>query len=534
MEKRTAALFCLMISFLAVLLGRLSIITTHAEYTEASKNNGEYRLTLARTRGKIYDRNGTALAGGATCCKALIVPSSYVSAELMKSLSRENYQSILDNLNGSHPFLAVVPDGGCECEGVTVYRVPQRYNDHSLAVHLVGWYDGNQGKSGIERAYDSWLSDAQGELSVTCRVSASGKSLAGSSRVITDTTGHSNQGVMLTIDANIQNIVEMSAAGHIERGAVVVVDAATGEILAMASFPGYNRNDIASYLNDERSPLINRAVAQYNAGSVFKPVVAAAALENGFDPEELYECTGKEEIGNITMGCIRHTAHGSETLRDAISKSCNTYFINMARKTGGSAIVEMAKSLGFSQATKLGDRYRSSGGHLPDEELLKNPAELANLSFGQGSLTVTPVQVAGMTAAIARGGNYIEPYVVLGLTDENKKIITQPYSPERHQAMSRETASVLGACMRVAVLEGTAKGGASDKVTSAAKTGTAETGIIRNGRNVNQAWYAGFFPYENPRYVCVVLCEDGSSGGASAGPVFREIAEKLIRIGNQK
>ena len=100
--------------------------------------------------------------------------------------------------------------------------------------------------------------------------------------------------------------------------------------------------------------------------------------------------------------------------------------------------------------------------------------------------------------------------------------------------MSRETASVLGACMRVAVLEGTAKGGASDKVTSAAKTGTAETGIIRNGRNVNQAWYAGFFPYENPRYVCVVLCEDGSSGGASAGPVFREIAEKLIRIGNQK
>ena len=81
--------------------------------------------------------------------------------------------------------------------------------------------------------------------------------------------------------------------------------------------------------------------------------------------------------------------------------------------------------------------------------------------------------------------------------------------------------------MRTAVLEGTAKAGASDKITSAAKTGTAETGIIKNGRRINQAWYAGFFPYESPRYVCVVLAENGTSGGGSAGPVFKEIAERM-------
>ena len=81
--------------------------------------------------------------------------------------------------------------------------------------------------------------------------------------------------------------------------------------------------------------------------------------------------------------------------------------------------------------------------------------------------------------------------------------------------------------MRTAVLEGTAKAGASDKITSAAKTGTAETGIIKNGRKVNQAWYAGFFPYESPKYACVVLAEDGASGGGSAGPAFKEIAERM-------
>ena len=84
--------------------------------------------------------------------------------------------------------------------------------------------------------------------------------------------------------------------------------------------------------------------------------------------------------------------------------------------------------------------------------------------------------------------------------------------------------------MHTAVLEGTAKAGASDKITSAAKTGTAETGIIINGKKVNQAWYAGFFPYESPKYVCVVLAENGTSGGSSAGPVFRDIAERMSTL----
>ncbi len=530
MEKRIAGLFCFMLFICAVLIGRIVIIDTHDDYISAAENHSTYSLTLAKTRGKIYDRDGVALAGGASCLKALIIPSSKVSAELMGKLQPEKYKSIENKMREVYPFVTDVEDGSCECDGVTVYRVPQRYSDHSLAVHLVGWCGKNGGESGIERAYDDWLSDAEGELSVTCRVSASGRSLDGADREITDTTRNSNRGVMLTIDSNIQNIAETAAAKHIECGAVVITDIQSGEILALASFPSYNRNDIASVLNDNHSPLVNRAVAAYNAGSVFKPVVAAAALENGFDPDDEYECAGTVQIGDTTMGCIKHTPHGTVNLEKAISHSCNTYFINLSKQTGGSAILKMAEKLGFGSPTKLGSHYSASKGTLPESGILSRPAELANFSFGQGSLTVTPIQVAGMITAIARGGEYIEPFVVMGLTDEQMNIISQPFAPEKHRAMSKSTAEIIGECMRTAVLEGTAKAGASDRITSAAKTGTAETGIIKNGRKINQAWYAGFFPYEAPQYACVVLAEDGTSGGGSAGPVFKEIAERISML----
>ena len=527
MEKRIAGLFCFMLIICAILIGKIAVIDTHEDYVSAARNHSTYKLTLAKTRGKIYDRNKNALAGDASCLKALIIPSSKVSAELLGRIPIEKYNSLEDQLKGSYPFLTDVSDGSCECDGVTVYRVPKRYPGHSLAVHLVGICGKNGGESGIERAYDNWLASAEGELSVTCRVSASGRSLDGADREITDTTRNSCRGVMLTIDSNIQNIAETAAAKYMERGAVVVTDIETGEILAMASLPSYNQNDIAAVLNDKRSPLVNRAISTYNAGSVFKPVIAAAALENGLDPNEEYECSGFVRISDNIMGCIKHTQHGTVNLEKAISHSCNTYFINLSRRIGGDAIIEMAQKLGFGSETKLGQHYSSAAGILPDTSILTRPAELANLSFGQGRLMVTPIQIAGMTSAIARGGEYIEPYVVMGLTDEHMNIISQPYSPERHMAMSRTTARTLCSCMRTAVLDGTAKAGASDKISSAAKTGTAETGIIKNGKKINQAWYAGFFPYENPKYACVVLVENGTSGGVAAGPIFKEIAERI-------
>lgn len=485
---------------------------------------------MTKTRGLIYDRNGEPLVGGTYGYKAVVIPSAETSATLFQHLSSEQFEAVSAALKGRFPFAVDVPDGTCESDGITVYRVPQRYATVNPAVHLVGYCGSNGGESGIERAYNDILGDAAGEMTVTCRVDAAGRSLAGARQEVTDTTADSTYGVMLTIDRAIQNIAEDAAKKHLQRGAVVLLDAASSEILAMVSLPDYDRNHIAAVLNDDDAPLVNRAISAYNAGSVFKPVVAAAALEHGFDPGEIYECAGAVTIGRHTMGCINHTAHGEVALREAIQHSCNTYFIHTAQQTGGEAILQMAQRLGFGESTSLAEHYSAAAGTLPTPESLHLPAELANFSFGQGKLTVTPVQVAGMFAAIARGGTYLEPHVVKGLTDDGKQVTTPLPQPTPRRAMSEDTAAILGECLRAAVLEGTAKAGASDQVTSAAKTGTAETGIVRNGRAINQAWYAGYFPYETPRYVCVVLAEGGTSGGSSAGPVFKEIAERVSLI----
>lgn len=531
MDKRILALFSVFVLLCGIVMERILTIDAHMDYTQAARNHSSYTLTLARTRGKIYDRNGNPLVGGTSVYKAVVIPSAETSAALSRCLAPEEFTAVSDSLKGTFPFALDVPDGSCESEGITVYRVPQRYTGSRTAVHLVGYCGQNGGESGIEAAYDDILANAAGELTVTCRVNAAGKSLAGARQQTEDTTFLSDRGVMLTIDFFVQNIAESAAAAHLERGAVVILDAETSEVRAMVSLPTYDREAIADVLHDERAPLVNRAIAAYNAGSVFKPVIAAAALEHGLNPEEPYECEGAVSVGSLTMGCIHHTPHGTVTLREAIALSCNTYFIHTAQETGAQPLLEMAQALGFGQFTPLSTRYTDAGGSLPSSDELTRPAALANFSFGQGSLTVTPVQVAGMMAAIARGGIYIPPTVVRGLTDEQRQLVTPEPSPPSCRVMRQSTAAYLGECLRASVTDGTAKAGATQTVTSAAKTGTAETGILRGGRAINQAWYAGYFPYEAPRYICVVLAEGGASGGGSAGPVFKEIAERITRAG---
>lgn len=530
MGKRVIELFCGFLILSTIVIGRIVYLDCEDEYVAAAETHGTYSLTLAETRGKIYDRNGAALAGGSYCYKAVVIPSAKSSAQLFAKLSAEELSDVKDKLKGSFPFVMNVNDGSGESDNLKIYRVPKRYFSNGLAVHLIGYCGQNGGESGIERAYDQWLSNASGSLEVTCRVNASGRNLDGVEQVVSDTTDNSNRGVMLTIDSRFQNAVETAASKYIKRGAVVVMSVENSEILAMQSLPEYNPNDIAAVLNDSSSPLVNRAVSAYNAGSVFKPVIAAAALEAGVSDYDVYECTGNVQIGKNNMGCINHTSHGKVDMHSAIAHSCNTYFINQASNIGAEKVLSMAQKLGFGKAQKLGENYQTFSSRLPTLDELKNPAALANFSFGQGTLTVTPIQIAAMFAAIARGGKYIEPSAVIGLTDENKQIISEPMNKNIRRAMSEKTAQTLGECLNAAVLEGTAKAGASNRVSSAAKTGTAQTGIIRNGRAINQAWYAGYYPYENPKYVCVVLAEDGESGGSSAGPVFKEIAERTYML----
>ena len=154
-------------------------------------------------------------------------------------------------------------------------------------------------------------------------------------------------------------------------------------------------------------------------------------------------------------------------------------------------------------------------------------AATANLSFGQGELTATPVQICTMMSVIANGGHSIEPYLVEGEVDENGNAVRNGGYSERKQIISSATADILKRMLVTVVKEGSGVRADSEIVCCAGKTATAQTGRIMNGEEIYNAWFAGFFPSDNPKYAVVVLRENGGEGAVSCAPVFREIAEGI-------
>lgn len=212
-------------------------------------------------------------------------------------------------------------------------------------------------------------------------------------------------------------------------------------------------------------------------------------------------------------------------MKEAIAQSCNAYFIHLMQSVPASAFLDMAEKLGFGRSTVLAPDYASAPGTLPDSEELQNARALANFSFGQGSLTATPLQIAGLINAVASGGRYSEPYLVEALVDSSGNLTYQRESQEGTQAFSDETARLLQEFMEASVDHGTGEKGEPRIGGAGAKTGTAQTGVFRDGEEIEQSWYAGFYPYGDPKYVIVVFGEDGEGGGSTCAPVFRELAD---------
>lgn len=525
-DRRVAVLFSIFLLMAGGLMVRLLLIATRYDYVSAAGEQRTYKLEVCTTRGTIYDCMLRPLAGERREYRACVAPSDSARQRLRMTMNDEGYFSIEKALAKSTPFVMTVENGSMDGGGVTVLPAKKRYSTATLAPHIVGYLDSEgRGVSGVERAYNEYLEENSGEMTAIYTVTARGGTVGDDEPVVIDTTDQSAAGVVLTIDADVQRIAETAAKKYLTRGAIVVMELPTGKIRASVSLPDFSPDDIAAALEGEHSPLVNRAISAYDIGSVFKLTVAAAALENGVLPERKYCCEGCVEIGTNVFNCSNRSGHGEIDMREALAKSCNTYFIDLAADIGYEKILAMAKKLGFGDSIELMNDLYAEAGCLPSESVLQRPAGLANFAFGQGELLSTPVQAARLIAVIANGGFDVEPTLYEGLVDTDKQYIERNESTRGERLLSERTAEILREAMCEAVLSGTAKKGASPYVTSAAKTGTAQTGIKEDGRSILEAWYAGFFPAERPQYVCVVLAENGDSGGATAGPVFKEIIE---------
>ena len=335
-------------------------------------------------------------------------------------------------------------------------------------------------------------------------------------------------GVRLTISRPVQRAVEAVAAETITTGCILVLDTATAQVRASVSLPGYDPEDVSASLDDPGSPLLDRTLAAYAVGSVFKPVLAAAAMEAGLD-DLTVDCPGYTIVDGQVFRCASGTAHGTVDLAAALEKSCNGYFIRLGQALGPDAVLEAAQSLGFGQSVSVAGSLRGAAGVLPERSALDSPGQLANFSFGQGQLLATPLQVAAMMNAVADGGVYRTPTFVLGTVDESTGQLVEA-APEgtSRRVFSEQTARRLWELLAGVVTEGTGHEGAPVHGSAAGKTGTAQTGqFTADGQEKMNLWFAGFCPADDPKYTVVVLQDGQTDPACSSAAIFGQVCEAL-------
>lgn len=529
MLKRAVCIFICFCLLFAGIGTRVGLITTGVS-SPAGISSGGYRLDIGEVRGTVFDCNMLPLVNSEFDCYAAAKPTNDAIAAMKKAAEPQAFQNVYERMQSGKPTAARTRHAVKGCADVITVRCAKRYSAFPLAVHIIG-YTGSDGKGvcGIEKAYDSLLGDYSLDVYVRLSADARGRMLMGEDICVNGSGEIPQGGVVLTIDSIIQRIAEnaMDSMG-IDSGAVVILDIGSGAVRACASRPTYSPSSPADSLNSLNSPFINRALRAFSVGSVFKPVVAAAALENGIGADYTCDCLGKTTLNGVTFNCHKDEGHGIADMCRATAESCNVYFINLALKTGSDAIIETAAKLGFGKSTVLAPGIISVAGNLPDKAELDSDAARANLAFGQGSLLATPLQLAAMMACIANSGVACTPYLIEGTRSADGSFTKAAVPSRQVRAISRQTARALGVFLNEVVTSGSGKRAACEYFESAGKTATAQTGKSENGVEIYNTWFAGYFPADNPQYAVAILKENGSEGAVSCAPVFGAISKMMF------
>lgn len=348
--------------------------------------------------------------------------------------------------------------------------------------------------------------------------------------------------LQITLDVDLQQAAEKAFGDKI--GAVVALDVMTGEVLALASFPNFDLNQLSPVLTRttdqqirEKGAWLNRATqGLYPPGSTFKLVTAIAGLRTGVtNAQRIIHCPGYYQVGRRTFHCNNRAGHGDEDLVGAIRDSCNVYFYKTGLEMGIEPIAAEARRFGLDQSTGI-ELAETRGMLVPDpiwkkEKHYGEPwfdGDTANVSIGQGALLVTPLQMACFVSSVARGETRTQPTLLVGGVES---------PPTAHHGetigISPAGYALVREGMRQAGATGTARLAAPPGFTVAGKTGTAQ--VRKDGQPTTLAWFVGFAPAEAPRIAVVVMVEGVPAedtrygGGATAAPIAREVFAKYLQ-----
>ncbi len=556
---------------LATRMAYISVLENE-RYSLLAESNRVNLTLLPPRRGWIVDRVGKPLALNRTAFRVDIIPDRLqdddrvlgelqqlmkiepddmerIRAEIKKAPGFQPIQ-VADNLEWE--VFAAVSIRQSELPGVAPAQSFARYYPEGAGVgHLLGYvgaasakeYEKSKdpllitpgfkvGKEGLEKTLDAPLRGKPGAKRT--EVTARGK-LVRELASKTDTPGNT---VKLTIDAGLQAYAARRLGR--ESGSVVVIDCLDGGILAMTSMPSFDPNSFSDGIgrlewkmlrDDDHIPLLNKGLqGLYPPGSTTKPMAALALLRHGVGADETVFCGGGYRLGNRFFRCLGH--HGSISMRDAIMKSCNTYFYAMGRRIGYDLIAPMAKELGLGVEFDLpvpSQRYGTipnSAWKMKKFKQAWSQSDTLNATIGQGYVSVSPLQLAVMSARIA-SGRALEPAL---LVNQKKKAPKLNIPPE-HLAIVREgmdrvvNSAGTGARSRLAI----------KNVKMAGKTGTAQVRAIKGSRRgQNGDWkyrdhglFVCFAPVENPRFACAVVIDHGLGGARAAAPVAKDVLTYL-------
>ena len=551
MFKRIRILLFVFLAISACLMTRLfylQIIGGGSFSKEASAQRVN-NVQIESARGDFLDRNGIRFTSRTQKITAVLKPAELRGQpeainQLCQILGLEPQKTMEEIQRKNTPILVEVDKEtkalltSMRVDGISFVNSLGRYNTDTKAKHLLGYLNkvDNIGSNGLEKLFEKTLNYGR-ENKIAVITDGSNDLLAGLGyRIIKDDERkNSKLDIKLTLDYHIQDIIEKALDSRNLTGAIVVEDVNTGDIVAICSKPDFDPNDIEKYLSNNKRPLFNRAVAQYNMGSVFKLVDLAAIFELQPDYNMVFNCPGYIQIGDTEFKCSSYEAggHGTVDINKALSKSCNAYFINMSLDIGADPILDMCKSFGLGDNTALTKQgIGEAKGIIPAKTDLQNPGDIANICIGQGQIMATPVQVADMVATIANGGIKNNINILDSIVNTSGNKVRDLRETSQQRVLSKVTSDRIRGLMEGVISDGTGKKANMDQFGGAGgKTGSAETGQYIDGEKIIQAWFAGYFPAETPKYSVAVFIEDGKSGGEAAAPIFAEIGSEIMRLG---
>ncbi len=542
---RYAGLFVIVALALAAVVGRLVYIQVikAPEYAEAAEQQRTRDVVLTPRRGSIFDREGEPLAVTMDARTIYAVPAQVtdpqgVATQLAETLGGDS-EDYLAKLQKDTSFVYIARKVSVETAdalqaldlaGIAFLEDSNRvYPSNELACQVLGFVGiDDEGLAGLEKYYDEVLSGVEGRL-----IAERGRSgIPIPDGVTYEEAPIDGQNLVLTIDKDIQYQAHLELEKTVEEwdakgGSVVIIDPDNGEILAMASTPGFNPNEFGEA--DESAYRNTPIVDSYEPGSTIKSITAAAVIEEGlFTPTSMFDLPSTLEVGGRTI----HESHDRDrvdwSLTEIVTNSSNVGAVKLGLALGEQKLYDYFSLFGLTEKTGV-DFPGEATGYLPTVDKW-SASSIANIPFGQG-ISVTPLQLARGLSVIANGGELVTPHFLRSMPDSPDQELSWPTT----RAISEDTAADMREVMKAVVSEGTGSAAKVDGYEVAGKTGTAQKartdGVAGYAAGKYVASFSGFLPADDPAVLIVVTVDEpknGYYGGAVAAPAFSNLASFCV------